>query len=93
MKVLGCVPHGASSTENVDAVTADLHACGALVERPGLSAAALVLAAGLDDPTAMTHHPALAHRLSVILDKLLKGTPQRDKLAAVQAMTPLRPGR
>ncbi|MCV6963074.1 hypothetical protein BST27_18585 [Mycobacterium intermedium] len=77
----------------MDATRAELDGCGALAARPGLSAAALVLASGLDNPAYMAHWPALGHRLSAILDTLRKGQPRQPrKLVAVQAMTPKKPG-
>ncbi len=56
-------------------------------QRPGLVAVALVLAADLDNPDALPQHPAIAHRLTEVLDRLAKTAARRPKLSAVRDMT------
>jgi hypothetical protein len=56
--------------------------------RPGLRAAALALAAVLDNPKATSTKPAAAAALVNMLDTLRKSTRgTRPKLASVRAMT------
>ena len=55
--------------------------------RPGLAAAALSLARVLDNPRAVSTHPAAAKVLTPLLDKLHRASrPRRGNLAVVRAM-------
>ena len=76
--------HGCSV---VAGVRAELDAAPAAVERPGLTAVALALAAILDDPQHVAVRPAAARQLVAILDTLSKRTQRRGKLAVVKSMT------
>jgi hypothetical protein len=71
----------------VAAVRAELGATPAAAERPGLAAAALALAAILDDPQHVAVQPAAARQLVAILGTLSKRTQRRGKLAVVKSMT------
>jgi hypothetical protein len=75
----------------VAAVRAELDAAPAAVERPGLAAAALALAAILDDPQHVAVQPAAARQLVAILGTLSKRTQRRGKLAMVKSMTTTSP--
>jgi hypothetical protein len=77
-------PHDGSV---VAAVRAELGAAPAAAERPGLAAAALALAAILDDPQHVAVQPAAARQLVAILGTLSKRTQRRGKLAVVESMT------
>jgi hypothetical protein len=69
----------------VAAVRAELGAAAA--ERPGLAAAALALAAILDEPQHVAVQPAAARQLVAILGTLSKRTQRRGKLAVDKSMT------
>lgn len=71
----------------VAGVRAELDAAPAAVERPGLTAVALALAAILDDARHVATQPAAARQLVAILGTLSKRTQSRGKLAAVKSMT------
>ncbi len=71
----------------VVAVRDELGAAPAAGERPGLAAAALALAAILDDPQHVPTQPAAARQLAAILGTLSKPTQRRGKLAVVKSMT------
>jgi hypothetical protein len=68
-------------------VRAELGAAPAAAEGPGLAAAALALAAILDEPKHVATQPAAAHQLVAILSTLSKQTQRRGKLAVVKSMT------
>lgn len=69
------------------AVRAEIESIGAH-PRPGLAAAALVLAADLGNSKAVSVHPAAAAKLSDLLEQLRKSASgKRSKLASVRAMT------
>jgi hypothetical protein len=55
--------------------------------RPGLAAAAVAMAATLDDPQHVASQPAAARQLVAILATLSKRTQRRGKLAVVKSMT------
>jgi len=71
----------------VAAVRGELGTAPAAAERPGLAAAALALAAILDDPQHVAVQPAAARQLVGILSTLAKRTQCRGKLAVVKSMT------
>jgi hypothetical protein len=71
----------------VAAVRDELSAAPAAVERPGLTAVALALAAILDDPQHVATQPAAARQLVAVLGTLSKRTQRRGKLAVVKLMT------
>ena len=71
----------------VAAVRTELDAAPAAVERPGLAAAALALAAILDDPQHVGVQPAAARQLVAILGMLSKRAQRRGKLSVVREMT------
>jgi hypothetical protein len=71
----------------VAAVRGELGAAPAAAERPGLAAAALALAAILDDPQHVAVQPAAARQLVTILGTFSKRTQRRGKLAVVKSMT------
>jgi hypothetical protein len=71
----------------VAAVRAEVGASPAALERPGLVAAALALAAILDEPQHVAVQPAAARQLVAILGTLSKRTQRRGKLAVVKSMT------
>jgi len=71
----------------VAAVRAELDAASAAIERPGLTAVALALAAILADPQHMTTQPAAARQLVAILERLSRRVHLRGKLAVVKSMT------
>jgi hypothetical protein len=71
----------------VAAVRGELGAAPAAAERPGLAAAALALAAILDDPQHVAVQPAAARQLVAILGTFSKRTQRRGKLAVVKSMT------
>jgi hypothetical protein len=75
----------------VAAVRAELDGAPAAAERPGLAAAALALAAILDDPQHVAVQPAAARQLVGILGTLSKRTQRRGKLAVVKSMTTTSP--
>ena len=75
----------------VAAVRAELDGAPAAVERPGLGATALALAAILDDPQHVRVQPAAARQLVAILGTLSKRTQRHGKLAAVKSMTTTSP--
>jgi len=68
------------------AVRAQLDALGP-VDRPGLVAIALVLAEDLDDQSAIPQHPAIAHRLTEVLEKLTRVAPRSARLSVVRSLT------
>ena len=68
------------------AVRAQLDALGP-VDRPGLVAVALVLAEDLDDQSAIPQHPAIAHRLTEVLEKLTRVAPRSARLSVVRSLT------
>lgn len=76
-----------TSTAVVDAVRAQLEDLGAFQRRPGLAAIAVRLAELLENPLALPHHAAAAHRLVELLGRLAKETPRPGRLAAVRDMT------
>ena len=71
----------------VAAVRAELDGAPAAVERPGLAAAAVALAAILDDSKQVAVQPAAARQLVTILGTLTKRMQRRGKLAVVKSMT------
>ena len=71
----------------VAAVRDELGTAPAAAERPGLAAAALALAAILDDPQHVAVQPAAARQLVAILGTLAKRAQRRGKLAVVKSMT------
>jgi hypothetical protein len=68
-------------------VRAQLDNTAAALERPGLAAIAVRLAAVLDNQTAIPQHAAAAHRLVEILTTLSKSSTRRGRLSAVRSMT------
>lgn len=77
----------ANSSSVVAAVREEINALGACV-RPGLAAAAMSLAAVLDNPRATSSKPAAAGALVNILNQLRKSAAGgKPKLAAVRALT------
>jgi len=70
----------------VAAVEAEIAALGAHGRR-GLAAAAIAMAAILDDPRHVPTQPAAARQLAAILDTLHRHRVRPGRLAAVQAMT------
>jgi hypothetical protein len=75
----------------VVAVRDELAAAPAAAERPGPAAAALALAAILDDPQHVAVQPAAAGQLAAILGMLSKRTQHRGKLAVLKSMTTTSP--
>jgi hypothetical protein len=71
----------------VAAARAEVEAAPLVAERPGLAAAALALAAILDDSKHVPTQPAAARQLVAILGMLSKRTQPRGKLAVVKSMT------
>ena len=71
----------------VAAVRDELDTAPAAAQRPGLAAAALALAAILDDPQHVAVQPAAARQLVTILGTLSKRTQRNGKLAVVKSMT------
>jgi hypothetical protein len=71
----------------VAAVRDELGAAPAAAERPGLAAAALALAAILDDPQHVAVQPAAARQLVAILGTFSKRTQRRGKREVVKSMT------
>jgi hypothetical protein len=65
----------------------ELGAAPAAAQRPGLAAAALALAAILDDSKHVPTQPAAARQLVAILSTLSKRAQRRGKLAVVKSMT------
>ena len=80
-------PTSAQDGSVVAAVHGELDASAAAAERPGLAAAALALAAILDDPQHVAVQPAAARQLVAILGTLSKRARGRGKLAVVKSMT------
>ena len=82
-------PATGSSTPVGDAVQRELDALGAAESRPGLAAAAMVMAAILDTPLYVGQQPAAAGRLVAILSMLHKRSWNRRGgfLSEVRAMT------
>jgi hypothetical protein len=71
----------------VDAVRAELDRLVLSRERPGVAAAALRLAAVLDDPTATPQAPAAARALHALLDDLrVEGEGRGGKLAELRRL-------
>ena len=87
LSVVDCPPVSSHEGSVVAAVRAELGAAPAAAERPGLAAAALALAAILDDPQHVAVQPAAARQLVTILGTLSKRTQRRGKLALVKSMT------
>jgi hypothetical protein len=85
--VLTASPDSSHDGSVVAAVRAELDAAPEAAERPGLAAAALVLAAILDDPKHFATQPAAARQLVAILGMLSKRARRRGKLAVVKSMT------
>jgi hypothetical protein len=87
LSVLTASPDSSHDGSVVAAVRAELDAAPEAAERPGLAAAALVLAAILDDPKHFATQPAAARQLVAILGMLSKRARRRGKLAVVKSMT------
>jgi hypothetical protein len=71
----------------VAAVRAELATAPAAIERPGLTATALALAAILDDRQHVATQPAAARQLVAILGILSKRAHRHGRLAVVKSMT------
>jgi len=69
------------------AVESQLAGLPSAQERPGLAAIAIALARVLDDPSAVPHFAAAAHRLTEVLTTLTKSSTRRTRLSAVRNMT------
>lgn len=80
-------PVVASDGPVVEGVREEVAAARAAVDRPGLAAVALALAAILDNPKHVPTQPAAARQLVAILDQLSKRTHRRGTLAVVRAMS------
>jgi hypothetical protein len=78
-------PEGAGSV--VGAVCAELDGLPGAKARPGLAAAAVAMAAILDNPQAISTQPSACRQLLVALDKLHAAGVSRGRLATVQAMS------
>ena len=84
---IGSLPISSHDDSVVAAVRAELDAAPVAVERPGLTAVALALAAIFDDPRHVAVQPPAARQLVAILGTLSKPTQRRGKLAVVKSMT------
>ena len=93
LNVVDSQPVSSLNGSVVAAVRAELNAVPAAAERPGLAAAALALAAILDDHQHVAVQPAAARQLAAILGTLSKPTQRRGKLAVVKSMTNQRAAR
>lgn len=78
---------GGSGPRHQAAVRKQLDALDTAQDRPGLAAVALVLARDLDNPAAVPQHPALAHRLTGVLDLLAAGSRRPGRLSLIRSMT------
>jgi hypothetical protein len=87
LSVVDSLPVSSHDGSVVAAVRAELDAAPAACERPGLAAAALSLAAILDDPKHGAIQPAAARQLVAILGTLTKRTYRRAPLVVVKSMT------
>ena len=87
LNVVDARPNPSDDGSVVAAVRAELDGSPGAVERPGLTAVALALAAIFDDPQHMSVRPAAARQLVSILGTLSKRTQHRGKLGVVKAMT------
>ena len=87
LNVINSPPVSSHDGSVVAAVRAELDGAPAAVERPGLAAVALALAAILDSPQHVAVQPAAARQLAAILSTLWKRTRRRGKLAVVKSMT------
>jgi hypothetical protein len=91
LNVVDARPNPSHDGSVVAAVRAELNGSPGAVERPGLTAVALALAAIFDDPHHVSTQPAAARQLVAILDTLSKRTQRRGNLAVVKAMTTTSP--